>query len=295
MLGSTAEKWSARPRYNSDDMIRFFEMPPLRFHPVELVRFFRKVKKCMVLYWVSEASTMEKLPHPHALALQAIRILIKKPGGPAIVVEDASGNTPLRSIADIVVNEPSEYLNALKEGYFAAECGHPSSIYREPMQKERIEWLKKSRTGSLLEIGCSTGFVLNHVGGGVGVDVDALRLEYARRRFPKNQFVQTDASQMPFEEDQFDTVMIPDILEHVEPEHAQKIINEAKRVGKKLLITVPNAGKANYDKDLVENPEHRWFPTEPMVQAMVGPKAQVELSPGQDFIYVTFRKESTQP
>ena len=240
----------------------------------------------MILYWVFDERSETAVPFFLRFILAPfIRLIIKKPGGPSIVIQSPKPTGMAKKLADIYETEGRTHKEIIKEAYFLAECGHPNIIYREPMQRERIEWLKQNIRGSLLEIGCSTGFVLNYVGGGVGVDVDELRLEYARRTYPGSKFLLADAAKLPFMDKEFDTVMIPDILEHVEQEHAQKIINEAVRVGKKLVVTVPNAGKKNYNKTLVENPEHRWFPTVKIMETMVGLAAKMSFSKGEDFIY----------
>lgn len=291
VIGGTPAAFSGRPKLMEDDRQYFYDLPELGLHPLKWVRFFRKAKKCMILYWMVDERTDSKLPPlPKALVLPLIRAVIKRPGGPAIVVEDPSGKSAVRGLADLVTRDRSEYADVVKKAYFIAECGHPSAIYREPMQRERIEWLKSQAAGKVLEIGCSTGFVLNYVGGGVGVDIDELRLEYARARYPRSSFLKADAAAMTFADGEFDTVMIPDILEHVEYEHARRIVREACRVGNRLVITVPNAGKPNYDKALVENPEHRWFPTEATARALVDGACEVTYSRGGDFIYVIWKK-----
>lgn len=280
------EDWGSRPQLTQEDRVHFHDLPNLSKNPINLFKFFRKIKKCMVLYWIVDEATEKKLNVlPSSVLFPAIRTIIKKPGGPAIVIEDAFG-TRLGRLGDIVLSKNDDYLKNIKDAYFLGECGHPSIIYKEKKQKQRIDWLKKNVSGRVLEIGCSTGFVLNYVGGGVGVDIDQLRLEYAKKTYPRCQFLYADAAKMNFADQEFDTVMIPDILEHVEMEHAARIVKEALRVGKKLIITVPNAGKANYDKALVENPEHRWFPTRNLMTDMIGKEAEITFSPDTDFIYV---------
>ena len=138
-----------------------------------------------------------------------------------------------------------------------------------------------------MEIGCATGFVLNYVGGGTGVDLDGLRLVLARTSYKDSTFVRADGAHLPFRDDAFDTVMIPEILEHVEMEKAQVIVNEGSRVGRRLIIRVPNAGKTDYAKGLVENPEHKWLPTSELMRTVVGTRnTEIELSKDGDFILI---------
>ena len=286
VIGSPKD-WPGKPGLMEEENIYFLDLPNVATNPLQFFIFLRKAKKCMILYWVVTEETAKLLPRlPHLILFPLIRLIIKKPGGPAIAIKNLSRDSSFSALADVQVPESESHSAVIKRAYFAAECGHPGIIYHQPMQKERIEWLKVQSRGKILEIGTSTGFVLDYVGGGTGIDIDTLRLEYAKLKYPRSQFVNGDASSMSFTNSEFDTVMIPDILEHVEQVHAKKIVDEASRVGKRLLITVPNAGKKNYDKDLVENPEHKWFPTKAIMQEMVGLKAKITFSPNEDFIYV---------
>lgn len=138
-----------------------------------------------------------------------------------------------------------------------------------------------------MEVGCATGYILNYLGGGTGIDIDRHRIEFARKKHPNSTFLVQDAAKTTFKSKDFDTIIIPDILEHVPYETVPKIIKECKRIGKKILITVPNAGKNNCDKNLIENPEHLWFPTKKIIRKILGNKAIIEFSRNKDFIFVT--------
>ncbi len=163
---------------------------------------------------------------------------------------------------------------------------HPDRIYLMPQQRERVEWLKKRAGGKILEIGCSTGYIIQKVGG-IGLDVDRYRIKQAKRKRKGVEFVVADAANQPFVDASFDTVIIPDTLEHVDFGKAGKIVRESLRVGKKVLITVPNAGKKNYNKSLVENPEHMWFPTPRLIMEMCPKNTRIEYTKNEDFMLVT--------
>ncbi|MBL0061717.1 MAG: class I SAM-dependent methyltransferase [bacterium] len=55
---------------------------------------------------------------------------------------------------------------------------------------------------------------------------------------------------LPHADKSFDMVMSPEILEHAEWEQAVVALKECMRVGKRVLITIPNADKPNYNPDL---------------------------------------------
>jgi len=169
------------------------------------------------------------------------------------------------------------------EMYLEVLAAHPDSIYDETRQLERIEWLKRKAYGYSLEIGCATGFVVNYADVDIGLDLNKRRIRYARKRYHCKEFVLADASRLPFKDKTFDTVLIPEILEHVFFEQAKKIIQEAKRVGCHILVTLPNAGKIGYDKGLVENPEHLWFPIEQEIVDLVG-DCKINYTSNKDFM-----------
>ncbi|MFH0890144.1 MAG: class I SAM-dependent methyltransferase [Candidatus Aenigmatarchaeota archaeon] len=168
---------------------------------------------------------------------------------------------------------------------------HPDRIYLIPQQTERVAWLKKHANGKILEIGCSTGYIIEKVGGIVGLDIDRYRIKQAKKMRKNVDFVIADATAQPFRNNSFDTVIIPDTLEHVDFGKAKKIVKESLRVGRKVLITVPNAAKKNYDKTLVENPEHVWRPTPQLVENLCLNKPRIEYTKNEDFMLVTLTKD----
>jgi len=135
---------------------------------------------------------------------------------------------------------------------------HPDGLYEDPQQKKRLDWLKANVEGRILEVGCATGYVLKYVGGHVGVDVNEQRLEEAKKRGLEVHLM--DATDLKFPDKSFDTVMLPEILEHLEPEQAVKALREALRVGRNILITLPKEWP-----DI----EHRWNPTKESIDVLL--------------------------
>ncbi len=157
----------------------------------------------------------------------------------------------------------------LVEIYMEVFSAHPDTLYASERQKERLDWLKKSLSGNALEVGCATGYVADYAGANVGLDLNVYRLRLAKKRYCEKDFILSNAMYLPFKEKAFNTVLIPEILEHLPLEFAEKIVLEAKRVGEKILVTLPNAEKVNYDRSLVEAPEHVWFPTKELIQKLI--------------------------
>lgn len=164
--------------------------------------------------------------------------------------------------------------------------GHPDSLYNEQEQIERIDWLMSNRAGNTLEVGCATGFVTEHAGANVGLDVDVDRAILAKIKHPAKEFVSADACYVPFRGKAFDTVLIPEVLEHVSFKIARELIEECRRVGRQLLITLPNAEKPNYEKSPAKNPEHLWSPTTQRVRDLLGTSVAIHYTSKKDFILI---------
>ena len=157
----------------------------------------------------------------------------------------------------------------LVETYMEVFSAHPNTLYASERQRERLDWLKRSLLGNALEVGCATGYVTDYAGANVGLDLNIYRLRLAKKRYYDKDFILSNAMYLPFKEKAFNTVLIPEILEHLPLEFAEKTVLEAKRVGMRILVTLPNADKANYDKSLVEAPEHVWFPTKEIIKKII--------------------------
>lgn len=136
------------------------------------------------------------------------------------------------------------------------------SAYFESADEERFAWttagpgfvdLEEEVLGPVvagsqlpgLEIGCGEGNNLFRLGRGrgwTGVDRFCRKLAFAARSLPEAQFVCGDGSTLPFPSESFETVLIRDLLHHLErPEGA---LSEAVRVLRpdgRLFVLEPNA------------------------------------------------------
>lgn len=112
----------------------------------------------------------------------------------------------------------------------------------QPHQMHRVSWLKSMAHGSILEVGCSWGFVTAWTGAQAGVDINPANIELARLLAPETDFQVADALQLPYEDQSFDTVMLPEVLEHLDfPQGVELAIKEACRVARdRILITMPD-------------------------------------------------------
>jgi ubiquinone/menaquinone biosynthesis C-methylase UbiE len=96
------------------------------------------------------------------------------------------------------------------------------------------DFLKKDPSGTLLDIGSSTGAIAHHLADSfdevIGVDVDRSALQFAQQNFKKSNlgFGLVDGTYLPFRDGNFDVVTCTHIYEHVtDPE---SLLREIRRV-----------------------------------------------------------------
>jgi len=102
---------------------------------------------------------------------------------------------------------------------------------------DRIQWIKDqvSPTEKIVDIGSNGG----HTFGGcdfkdnvTNVDIDLHDIW---------NFVRADAAELPFKDKEYDVAVLAEILEHVKD--PIKVLKEAKRVAKRVVLTVPDEYK----------------------------------------------------
>lgn len=108
--------------------------------------------------------------------------------------------------------------------------------------------LSKYMSGTVLDIGCGIGDMLNFRPGTVGVDVNPLAVEFCLRQGLDAHFMQEDI--LPFNAGTFDTVLLDNVLEHILDPGC--LLNEVGRVLKpegRLLIGIPGVRGWYSDSD----------------------------------------------
>ncbi len=93
----------------------------------------------------------------------------------------------------------------------------------------------------VLDVACGPGHlvdVLNKHGfEAFGIDITPEFINFAKKN-KKGDFQVADANSLPFKNQEFDTVILKSILEHLKDDLGA--LNEALRVGKKVIIIVPH-------------------------------------------------------
>ena len=142
--------------------------------------------------------------------------------------------------------------------------------YLQPHQDARISWLKERVVGTVLDVGCSWGYLVARLEGHAGLDINDHLLDIGRLLVPDVEFTQGDARHLPFADNSFDTVVVAETLEHLEwAVDVHTAVRSALRVArKKVLVTVPSP-----DADEAVSFKHMWVagPQEQsMLAAMTG-------------------------
>jgi ubiquinone/menaquinone biosynthesis C-methylase UbiE len=110
-----------------------------------------------------------------------------------------------------------------------------------------LEGLSPAR---VLDVGCGTGFMTQHLKGEVvGLDQSAAMLEIARGRVPQATFVRGDALNLPFPDGAFDRTFVGNLLGVLLPPERAALVEEARRVASELVVFETSAA-------LVEKAEH---------------------------------------
>ncbi|NIP93840.1 MAG: class I SAM-dependent methyltransferase, partial [Akkermansiaceae bacterium] len=117
--------------------------------------------------------------------------------------------------------------------------------------------------GRVLELGCGRGHLVHHAAQRgcevLGVDHSASRIGEARARYPGLEFVVADILELDLPAGAYDTVLLPEILEHVDECTGARMLERAwswVAPGGRLVVSVPN-------QDCIPHPHHiRWFDAE---------------------------------
>ena len=95
----------------------------------------------------------------------------------------------------------------------------------------------------VLDVGCGEGRNLNYIiditKHLTGIDHSNLAISEAKENLPSVKFIKADAEQLPFEDNEFDFGICMTSFANF-GENKYKILEEMKRVGKKIIISVFN-------------------------------------------------------
>jgi SAM-dependent methyltransferase len=100
----------------------------------------------------------------------------------------------------------------------------------------------------VLDVGCGTGWLADHLGDYTGVDRDAGAVEEGRRRGRNIVHVDLDRSPLPFPDASFDGAILKDVLEHVlEPARLVAEVRRVLRDGGRAFASAPDVQRWVWD------------------------------------------------
>jgi ubiquinone/menaquinone biosynthesis C-methylase UbiE len=155
-------------------------------------------------------------------------------------------------------------------------------------QIERMAWLRQWVNGRTLSVGCGEAKVEEYVflksDGNVnydtpleGVDISEEYVLRARNRWKKGNFLCQDVrskTPLPYQDNIFHTVILSEILEHVEPYYIHRILGECLRVLKpdgQLLITSPSSEYKESLAEMVFSSDHFTMFTDKSLDMILNP------------------------
>lgn len=136
---------------------------------------------------------------------------------------------------------------------YATKQPHSREAYAaEPVQLKRLECIARRCVGTVLDVGSSDGYgssLVRGLGHTVTVlDIAFRRMERASLHYGLPGLV-ADASALPFPDRSFDTVVLGEILEHMD--NPGSAFAEASRVAReRVIVSVPLRGWVD--------PTHQW-------------------------------------
>lgn len=135
------------------------------------------------------------------------------------------------------VNRPAEQvpLGEYWDGYSAKRSGGTATD---------TALLRSAAKGRVLDVGCGIGkhlAMIRDAGLRVGIDAGYSGLRKGRGAFPSVHFVCGDAYELPLKSEVFDTVIMIDVIEHLEDAVAAlKSVARVLRRGGTLFVQTPN-------------------------------------------------------
>jgi glycosyltransferase involved in cell wall biosynthesis/SAM-dependent methyltransferase len=132
-----------------------------------------------------------------------------------------------------------------------AERAHPDdpafrgTVYEARLRERYAFCLPFVQQRDVLDVPCGTGWGSSMLAGYAsltGLDIDPGTINYARAHYPGIRFVEGAMQNLPFDDQQFDTIICLEGLEHVALSDARRFLREARRVlrsGGTIIVTAP--------------------------------------------------------
>jgi len=111
-------------------------------------------------------------------------------------------------------------------------------------QRERYRIILRMVQGarSILDVGCGSSRIIQHLPGAVGMDLQLRKLRWLRG--PGRRLLQADMNRLPFPDGAFDAVVCSEVIEHIPREqvHLEELVRVI-RPGGLLILGTPDYGR----------------------------------------------------
>ena len=151
-------------------------------------------------------------------------------------------------------NEFTEYYQQKKvTGTYDTQ--REASKYRKEKRKKELrfflELLNKKDKEKVLELGCSSGFLTQHLGKVTAIDTSEGMLGIAHSKNPDAKCVSGDMFKLQFEDESFDKVVTMRVWNHLDETDLRNAMRESKRVLKKNGVLVFDIEEKNFLRKIV--------------------------------------------
>jgi len=141
------------------------------------------------------------------------------------------------------MNEKSKNAKEFTEYY---QSKHVTSTYDKQRGKSKyrrkkrdkelrffLDLIGKKPKEKVLELGCSSGFLTEHLGEVTAIDTSEGMLKIAHSKNPQAKVIHADMFDLPFKNNSFDKVITMRVWNHLDKNDLRKALREVKRVLKK--------------------------------------------------------------
>lgn len=151
----------------------------------------------------------------------------------------------IKCYAPELANENSDYPADVFKILYSVEDTNFWFVARNQIIQHLFKKYLGSKSNAVLEIGCGTGYVIKGLQDNfanyqlVGSEIHLEGLKFAKERLPNIEFIQLDATKMPFEKE-YNAIGAFDVLEHIEED--EKVMQEVYKALKPnglFFISVP--------------------------------------------------------
>jgi len=111
------------------------------------------------------------------------------------------------------------------------------TVYRREKRRVELKYflelIDKKPKEKVLELGCSSGFLTEHLGSVTAIDTSDGMLDITRGKNPSAKCIHADMFEMPFKNNSFDKVVTMRVWNHLDKNDLIRAIRESKRILKK--------------------------------------------------------------